>query len=104
VSAAFALSYRQLAEPERRLFRLLGLYPGPDLDGRLAAALAGVDLDTAEATLEGLVDTHLLEPVGPDRYRFHDLLRDHARELAERTDSAAERIAAINRAVRAEPG
>ncbi|HEY4024590.1 MAG TPA: BTAD domain-containing putative transcriptional regulator [Pseudonocardiaceae bacterium] len=104
VSAAFALSYRQLAEPERRLFRLLGLYPGPDLDGRLAAALAGVDLDTAEATLEGLVDAHLLEPVGPDRYRFHDLLRDHARELAERTDSAAERIAAINRAVRAEPG
>lgn len=82
MSAAFALSYRDLPEPQQRLFRLLGLHQGPDLDSRLAAVLTGLDLASAEAALEGLVDVHLLESTGPDRYRLHELLREHARHIA----------------------
>ena len=82
MSAAFALSYRDLPEPQQRLFRLLGLHQGPDLDRRLAAVLTGLDLASAEAALEGLVDVHLLESTGPDRYRLHELLREHARHIA----------------------
>jgi tetratricopeptide (TPR) repeat protein len=43
------------------------------------------------------VDTHLLESVTSDRYRFHDLLRVYAAERAADDLSAAERDAAVAR-------
>jgi DNA-binding SARP family transcriptional activator/tetratricopeptide (TPR) repeat protein len=84
VSSAFALSYAQLEPGERRMFRLLGLHPGPDFDAWSAAALAGTSPAQAEAVLEALVDAHLLRPFRAGRYAFHDLLRDYARDLAPR--------------------
>ncbi|MBN6057897.1 tetratricopeptide repeat protein, partial [Nonomuraea sp. RK-328] len=83
VSAAFALSYEQLDEAERRMFRLLGLVPGRDIDPYGAAALADVPADEAEELLENLLDAHMLLQLEPGRYTFHDLLREHARSLAE---------------------
>jgi DNA-binding SARP family transcriptional activator len=41
--AVFDLSYASLEAPHRRLWRLLGLIPGPDLDSYAAAALAEAD-------------------------------------------------------------
>ena len=41
VAAAFGLSYRDLDDGQRRLFRRLGLHPGPDIDAYAAAALDG---------------------------------------------------------------
>ncbi|MEU6785864.1 BTAD domain-containing putative transcriptional regulator [Nonomuraea angiospora] len=83
VSAAFTLSYEQLDEAEQRMFRLLGLAPGRDIDARGAAALAGIPEDEAEELLEGLLDAHMLLQFEPGRYTFHDLLREHARSIAE---------------------
>ncbi|NUS05461.1 MAG: tetratricopeptide repeat protein, partial [Nonomuraea sp.] len=83
VSAAFALSYEQLDEAEQRMFRLLGLVPGRDIDARGAAALAGVPEEEAEELLEGLLDAHMLLQLQPGRYTFHDLLREHARSIAD---------------------
>ncbi|GAA3448144.1 AfsR/SARP family transcriptional regulator [Planomonospora venezuelensis] len=83
VSAAFTLSYEQLHEAERRMFRLLGLAPGRDIDACGAAALAGIPEDEAEELLEGLLDAHMLLQLEPGRYTFHDLLREHARSIAE---------------------
>ncbi|MGC5013391.1 tetratricopeptide repeat protein [Streptosporangium sp. DT93] len=91
VSAAFAVSYEHLREAERRMFRLLGLVPGRDIDTHGAAALAGVDEDEAEELLEGLLDAHMLLQLEPGRYTFHDLLREHARSLAE-DDGAVMRL------------
>ncbi|MGR6919467.1 AfsR/SARP family transcriptional regulator [[Actinomadura] parvosata] len=91
VSAAFALSYEQLDEAEQRMFRLLGLVPGRDIDACGAAALAGIDEDEAEELLEGLLDAHMLLQREPGRYTFHDLLREHARSLAE-DDGAVMRL------------
>jgi len=90
VATSFALSYEQLSGDQRRAFRLLGLFPGADLDAHAAAALVGVDLPAAERLLEDLVDTNLLEQPEPGRYRFHDLLRHHAGHTAqdEEPDSA----------------
>jgi transcriptional regulator with XRE-family HTH domain len=52
VAAAFDLSYRNLTSGQRRLFRRLGLHPGPEIDGYAAAALANVSLSTARQQLE----------------------------------------------------
>ncbi|MFI6393601.1 tetratricopeptide repeat protein [Nonomuraea sp. NPDC050547] len=81
VSAAFSISYEQLHEDEQRLFRLLGLVPGRDIDPNGAAALAGISEDEAEDLLESLLDAHMLLQLEPGRYTFHDLLREHARSL-----------------------
>jgi tetratricopeptide (TPR) repeat protein len=89
VHASFALSYRELSDPARRLFRLLGLHPGADLTAHSAAALAGIAVEDAEAVLDELLDEHLLQQTVPDRYHLHDLLRDYARGLAEEPDRRA---------------
>ncbi|MCW2877925.1 MAG: hypothetical protein JWQ95_2025 [Sphaerisporangium sp.] len=93
VSAAFTLSYEQLHEAEQRMFRLLGLVPGRDIDPYGAAALAGISKDEAEELLEGLLDAHMLLQLEPGRYTFHDLLREHARSIAE-DDGAVMRLLA----------
>ena len=88
VHASFALSYRELSEQARRLFRLLGTHPGPDLTAYSAAALAGLPVEETEELLDELLDEHLLQQTVPDRYHFHDLLRDYAmaRVLADEPD------------------
>ncbi len=99
VAAAFAVSYDHLAAASSRMFRLLGLHRGPDLDAATAAAIAGVDRPEAERLLEGLVDEHLLEQPVAGRYRFHDLIRQHAHAVALTEESDAARQAALHRVV-----
>lgn len=94
LDTVLGLSYRNLTAAQRRMFRLLGLVPGPDVDALAAAALAGVEPTAAAGLLEGLADHNLLIEHAPDRYRLHDLIRLHARALASDT---AERYAASGR-------
>ncbi|MFI6319027.1 BTAD domain-containing putative transcriptional regulator [Nonomuraea sp. NPDC050556] len=89
VSAAFAVSYEQLTPDEQRMFRLLGLVPGRDIDPYGAAAMAETTEDEAEELLEGLLDAHMLLQHEPGRYTFHDLLREHARSIALAEDEWA---------------
>jgi len=97
VTAALAVSYQQLTPRQRRLFRLLGLHPGPDFDAYLAAAVAAMPVAEAGQGLEDLVDAHLLQQPAPGRYRFHDLLRDHAQAAARQAEPDAARSEAIGR-------
>jgi class 3 adenylate cyclase/tetratricopeptide (TPR) repeat protein len=97
VAAAFNLSYADLSEDQARLFRRLGLHPGADIDGYAAAALDGTDLGTACRGLEALYDQYLLSEPAPGRYRLHDLLREHARALADRLDPDRDRDGATTR-------
>ncbi len=89
VRASFEVSFTSLpASTDKqgidpaRAFCLLGLWQGPSISSAAAAALFGVPEYSAQDALEVLVDTHLLESVAPDRYRFHDLLRVYAAERA----------------------
>jgi len=86
VRAAFELSYAALEDRTARLFRLLGLVPGPDFGVRAAAALAGVGTGEAELLLEKLAAASLVNRKTGARYQFHDLLRLYAQERCHRTD------------------
>ncbi|MFD5000733.1 AfsR/SARP family transcriptional regulator [Streptomyces buecherae] len=89
-------SYAQLPAAHASLFRRLGLHPGPDVSTPAAAALARLSPHTTRRLLRALADAHLIEPVAHDRYRFHDLLRAYAGELAGAHDSEAERGHALD--------
>jgi tetratricopeptide (TPR) repeat protein/transcriptional regulator with XRE-family HTH domain len=96
VGAAFGLSYADLTPGQQRLFRRLGLIPGPGFDAYAVAALDGTTVDAARRGLEGLYDQHLLAEPAPGHFELHDLLREHARALAA-TDDPAESDEAIGR-------
>jgi transcriptional regulator with XRE-family HTH domain len=87
VAAAFGLSYADLTPTQRRLLRRLGLVPCPDFDAYAAAALDGVSPDEGRRRLGELHNRHLLTEPTPGRYRLHDLLREHARLLADAADA-----------------
>lgn len=83
-------SYQHLTPVQQRMFRLLSLVPGPDIDTYAAAALACLPLADTEQVLEDLLDSNLVAQRTADRYLTHDLLHDRGRDLAERTDTEAE--------------
>jgi transcriptional regulator with XRE-family HTH domain/tetratricopeptide (TPR) repeat protein len=82
VRTVFSLSYRHLPEAAARMFRLLGLHPGPDISAPAAASLAGVTLASARTALRDLARASLIIENVPGRYTFHDLLRAYAAEQA----------------------
>ncbi|HEY2127850.1 MAG TPA: helix-turn-helix transcriptional regulator [Streptosporangiaceae bacterium] len=96
VAAAFDLSYQDLSPGQQRLFRRLGLIPGPTFDAYAVAALDGASLGEARRQLDELYDQHLITEPTLGRYQLHDLLREHARALAA-TDDQADRVAAAGR-------
>jgi DNA-binding SARP family transcriptional activator/tetratricopeptide (TPR) repeat protein len=96
LGAVFDMSYRGLTCVAQDLFRSLGPVPGPDVDAYAAAALAGTDAAIAARSLEELTDHNLLIQQAPGRYRLHDLIRLHARALAD-SDSLPGRDRALDR-------
>jgi DNA-binding SARP family transcriptional activator/Tfp pilus assembly protein PilF len=91
-------SYRHLPDAAARVFRLLGLHPGPDLDPYAAAALTDMAADDVRPLLSLLTRAHLIQRVRRDRYSMHDLLSAYARGLlAEAKLGMAERQLALTR-------
>jgi DNA-binding SARP family transcriptional activator len=97
VAAAFTMSYERLNPDQQRMFRLLGLVPAAEFGVHLIAALAGLSPTVAGQIAEDLVDANLVAQPTPGRYRLHDLLREHAAAVAERTEPERERRAAVGR-------
>jgi transcriptional regulator with XRE-family HTH domain len=97
VRAVFSWSYRQLTAESARMFRLLGLHPGPDITVAAAASLAATGADDARRMLGELARANLIVEQVRGRYGFHDLLRAYASAQARAHDSGSERQAAIAR-------
>ncbi|MEU7854343.1 BTAD domain-containing putative transcriptional regulator [Nonomuraea sp. NPDC049141] len=97
LKAVFSWSYRTLSAPAARLFRLLGIHPGPDADEEAAASMAALDRAQARRLLTELTRAHLLIEHRPRRYTFHDLLRAYAAEQALARDTQAVRRAGSHR-------
>ena len=84
--SVFESSYRSLPRAEARLFRLLGLVPGPDFDAYAAANLTADGLAATERGLDSLLGQNLLIQHTPGRYQLHELLRSYARSLGAEPD------------------
>ncbi len=97
VRAVFSWSYRALGADAARLFRLLGLHPGPDISLAAAASLAAIEPDPAREALAELTRAHLLAEHLPGRFAFHDLLRAYAAEQAQADDGQDVRDEAAHR-------
>ncbi|MFB6814029.1 BTAD domain-containing putative transcriptional regulator [Streptomyces sp. NPDC056347] len=87
VAAALRITVQGLAPEAMRLFALLGVVPGPDLDRYAAAALLGRPPAVAAEALDRLAGAHLVTEHAPGRYSLHDLVRLYARGLV--TDDGA---------------
>jgi tetratricopeptide (TPR) repeat protein len=87
VRAVFSWSYQQLDAEAARVFRLLGIHPGPDITVAAAASLAAIAEADARRLLRELARAHLIAEHVPGRYAFHDLLRAYAAEHVYHTGS-----------------
>jgi DNA-binding SARP family transcriptional activator len=97
VRAVLSWSYQSLQPPAARMFRLLGLHPGPEITAAAAASLAGTPVPETRRLLRELTRCHLLAEPAAGRYAFHDLLRAYAAEQATALDSDDDRQAATGR-------
>lgn len=97
VRSVLSWSVGALGPDAARMFRLLGLHPGPDLTIAAAASLAGVPPDRAAALLDDLLRATLLARRAPGRFVLHDLLRAYAADLVEETLPRPERESARGR-------
>jgi DNA-binding SARP family transcriptional activator/tetratricopeptide (TPR) repeat protein/transcriptional regulator with XRE-family HTH domain len=97
VRMVFSWSSAKLGERAARMFRLLGVHPGPDITHPAAASLTGLSREQAYQALAELCDEHLLTEYLPGRYVCHDLLRSYAAEEAMARESEASRRAALHR-------
>jgi DNA-binding SARP family transcriptional activator/tetratricopeptide (TPR) repeat protein len=97
VRAVFSWSTQQLGPAAARMFRLLGIHPGPDISAPAAASLAGTGEPEARRLLAELTRAHLITEHVPGRFALHDLLRAYAAEQAQHTDGRPEHDAAIGR-------
>ncbi|MBO2450851.1 tetratricopeptide repeat protein [Actinomadura barringtoniae] len=90
VRTAFDCSYRELANEEKRAFCLLGLVTGPDFGPEVVAALLERGPVATRQILRGLTLANLVQDVGTERFRLHDLMSDYARERLRSEDLAQE--------------
>jgi Tfp pilus assembly protein PilF len=97
VQAVFTWSYQVLTPDAARLFRLLGLHPGPDITAPAVASLAGLPASTIRPVLAELTQASLLVEHTRGRYTVHNLLRAYATDLTQRIDSDQQRHSATHR-------
>ena len=97
VRSVFSWSYRHLDAETARVFRLLGLHPGPETTVPAAASLAGITPPQARQAMRNLTEAYLVTEHTPGRYSLHDLLRAYAAEQAAEQEPQAERRAALQR-------
>jgi DNA-binding SARP family transcriptional activator/tetratricopeptide (TPR) repeat protein len=89
----FSWSCRQLGPGTARMFRLLGLHPGPDISEAAAISLAGVLPGEARGALTELAQASLLTVPSPGRFALHDLMRAYAAERAAEGHRPGQRAA-----------
>ncbi|MHB8293841.1 MAG: ATP-binding protein [Acidimicrobiales bacterium] len=98
LQVVFDDAYHALDADVARTYRRLGLHPGPSFTAAVASAASGFPVDQVAGLLDRLVEAHLLED-DIDRFRFHDLVRIHARNAAKHEEGTDDRADVLHRIV-----
>ena len=85
-TSVFDAALSSLPSPVRRVYCALGEHPGVEFDALALAFVTGIAAVYAEESFAELFEANLVEAVSPGRYRFHDLVRLHARAVSTRMD------------------
>ncbi|BBJ39956.1 NTPase [Streptomyces antimycoticus] len=101
MSASLDQSYAALPEAAARLYRRLSLHPGAVFGKHVAEAVAATPpaVDNTENCLAALVDANLLTAPDPERFRFHDVIHQHARDRAESDETGEQRQESVERII-----
>lgn len=99
VAEIFDMSYDALPRDEARLYRLCAQHPGAVFGLGVASAIAGRPAAETETAIYELVERSLLTEIAEHRFRYHDLLLVHARQLSSRVDDDASLTDAARRMV-----
>jgi tetratricopeptide (TPR) repeat protein len=97
VQVIFDFAYAELSEGARALYRSLGLFEGRDIGLPAAAALAGITAASTAQAMNELEDIYFVEPLRSG-YRQHDLVREHANQMAT-SETVDARRSAIKRLI-----
>ncbi|WP_236642602.1 AfsR/SARP family transcriptional regulator [Actinoplanes utahensis] len=102
IRVSISITYDNISDPARRLFRLLAVLDCTSFSVWVCAALLDEPLPDAHDLLDQLVEAQLVELVGTEhgphrQYRFHDLIRVFARERLAAEEPLGERNAALHR-------
>lgn len=100
IQGPYESALAELSPAQARAFRLLAVADGPDIALTAAAAVLDLPVGETAALLESLVDVHLLELAGVDRYGYLPPVRAFARGRAQADDGPAATQAALTRLVR----
>jgi tetratricopeptide (TPR) repeat protein/transcriptional regulator with XRE-family HTH domain len=95
--SVFSWSYRKLSPGAARMFRLLGIHPGPDISVAAAASLADLPTRGAQLMLGELAAVSLISEWAPGRYSLHDLVRAYSADLAQAEEAKEDFHAAVRR-------
>ncbi|MEV7783149.1 tetratricopeptide repeat protein [Kitasatospora sp. NPDC088351] len=76
-------SFEVLEADAARLYGLLGLLPFAEFTLEVACVAGDLRAPEADRLLDGLMDVHLLEELSDGCFRFHDLVKLHARACGE---------------------
>jgi tetratricopeptide (TPR) repeat protein len=97
VRTTFSWSYSDLSADSALMFRMLGLHSGPHITVGAAAALIQQPVSRTRRLLDRLTRVHLVDGLGSDRYRMHDLVQVYATERVTAEHRERDRKDAVRR-------
>ena len=86
VEGVLQMSYEDLDATTARLYRGLAEHPGAEFTAEPLAAGLDVSISAVDRGLGRLVEANLVSETGDERYRLHDVLREHVQALADQDD------------------
>ncbi|KJK52131.1 hypothetical protein UK23_04550 [Lentzea aerocolonigenes] len=87
VPVVLSWSYRALTDRQKKMFALLGIAPGEDIDLNAAASLGNMSTKDTQEALRSLEQASLISISSGFRARMHDLVRAYAADRAKHVDS-----------------
>jgi DNA-binding SARP family transcriptional activator len=99
LDTVFSWSDRGLSDDASRTFAVLSAHSGPEISTAAAISMSGLDGRRARDVLTELTVASVLRESRPDRFVFHDLVREYAAtQLGDNRQAAAARL--VNHYVR----